>query len=138
VTTTDRHGAIHDYRARKIVVATGYYDLTNQLNIPGEELEKVFHYYKEAHPYYDTDVVVIGGKNSAAEAALDLWRHGARVTLIHRGAQMHNHDQILGAARHREPHQSRGNRSAFQQHRPRDWAGLGGGDDAGGPAPREK
>ena len=91
VTTTDRHGAIHDYRARKIVVATGYYDLTNQLNIPGEELEKVFHYYKEAHPYYDTDVVVIGGKNSAAEAALDLWRHGARVTLIHRGAQMHNH-----------------------------------------------
>lgn len=91
VTTSDRHGVIHDYRARKIVVATGYYDLANNLNIPGEDLEKVFHYYKEPHPYYDTDVVVIGGKNSAAEAALDLWRHGARVTLVHRGLQVHSH-----------------------------------------------
>jgi thioredoxin reductase (NADPH) len=91
VTTSNRNGAIHDYRARKIVVATGYYDLANELKIPGEDLDKVFHYYKEPHPYYDTDVVIIGGKNSAAEAALDLWRHGARVTLVHRGAQMHNH-----------------------------------------------
>jgi thioredoxin reductase (NADPH) len=91
VTTTDRHSAIHDYRARKIVLATGYYDLANQLEIPGEDLDKVFHYYREPHPYYDTDVVVIGGKNSAAEAALDLWRHGARVTLVHRGPQMHEH-----------------------------------------------
>jgi thioredoxin reductase (NADPH) len=91
ITTTDRHGAIHDYQARKVVVATGYYDLANKLGIPGEDREKVFHYYKEPHPYYDTDVVVIGGKNSAAEAALDLWRHGARVTLIHRGPQMHLH-----------------------------------------------
>jgi thioredoxin reductase (NADPH) len=91
VTTTDRHSAIHDYRARKIVLATGYYDLANQLDIPGEDLDKVFHYYREPHPYYDTDVVVIGGKNSAAEAALDLWRHGARVTLVHRGPQMHEH-----------------------------------------------
>ena len=91
VTTTDRHNAIHDYRARKIVLATGYYDLANKLDIPGEDLDKVSHYYREAHPYSDTDVVVIGGKNSAAEAALDLWRHGARVTLVHRGAQMHDH-----------------------------------------------
>jgi len=91
VTTTDRHDAIHDYRARKIVVATGYYDLANQIDIPGEDLEKVFHYYREPHPYFDSDVVVIGGKNSAAEAALDLWRHGARVTLVHRGSQMHQH-----------------------------------------------
>jgi thioredoxin reductase (NADPH) len=91
VTTTDRQGAIHDYRARKIVVATGYYDLANMIGIPGEDREKVFHYYREPHPYYDTDVVVIGGKNSAAEAALDLWRHGARVTLVHRGPQMHHH-----------------------------------------------
>jgi thioredoxin reductase (NADPH) len=91
VTATDRFNAIHDYRARKIVVATGYYDLANQLDIPGENLDKVFHYYRDPHPYYDTDVVVIGGKNSAAEVALDLWRHGARVTLVHRGAQMHNH-----------------------------------------------
>ncbi len=91
VTTTDRHTAIHDYRARKIVIATGYYDLANQIGVPGEDLDKVFHYYREPHPYYDTDVVVIGGKNSAAEAALDLWRHGARVTLVHRGPQMHHH-----------------------------------------------
>ncbi|MGA7300662.1 MAG: NAD(P)-binding domain-containing protein, partial [Candidatus Sulfotelmatobacter sp.] len=85
------HGAIHDYRARKIILATGYYDLANQLEIRGEDLEKVFHYYREPHPYFDTDVLVIGGKNSAAEAALDLWRHGARVTLVHRGPQIHNH-----------------------------------------------
>jgi thioredoxin reductase (NADPH) len=91
VTTTDRQNAIHDYSARKIVLATGYYDLANQLDIPGEDMEKVFHYYRDPHPYFDSDVVVIGGKNSAAEAALDLWRHGARVTLVHRGSQMHNH-----------------------------------------------
>jgi thioredoxin reductase (NADPH) len=91
VTATDRHDRIHDYRARKIVVATGYYDLPNQMDIPGEELPKVFHYYREPHPYYDTDVVVIGGKNSAAEAALDLWRHGARVSLVYRGAHIHPH-----------------------------------------------
>jgi thioredoxin reductase (NADPH) len=91
VTTTNRHDAIQDYRARKIVLATGYYDLANQLGIPGEDLDKVFHYYREPHPYFDCDIVVIGGKNSAAEAALDLWRHGARVTLVHRGPQMHNH-----------------------------------------------
>jgi thioredoxin reductase (NADPH) len=91
VTTSGRHGEIHDYRARKIVVATGYYDLANLINVPGEDLDKVFHYYKEPHPYYDTDVVVIGGKNSAAEAALDLWRHGARVTLVHHHGQMHPH-----------------------------------------------
>jgi thioredoxin reductase (NADPH) len=91
VTATDRHDAIHDYRARKIVLATGYYDLSNKLGVAGEDSSKVFHYYREAHPYYDTDVVVIGGKNSAAEAALDLWRHGARVALVYRGAQMHHH-----------------------------------------------
>jgi len=91
VATSDRHDAIHDYRARKIVVATGYYDLANELDIPGEDVDKVFHYYREPHPYFDSDVVVIGGKNSAAEAALDLWRHGARVTLVHRGPQMHAH-----------------------------------------------
>jgi thioredoxin reductase (NADPH) len=91
VTTTSRHGSIHDYRARKIILATGYYDLANRLNVPGEDLQKVFHYYREPHPYYDTDVLIVGGKNSAAEAALDLWRHGARVTLVHRAEQIHNH-----------------------------------------------
>jgi thioredoxin reductase (NADPH) len=77
-----------EYAARKIIIATGYYDLPNKLGIPGEDLPHVSHYYKEAHPYWRQDVVVVGGKNSAAEAALDLWRGGARVTLVHRRAQL--------------------------------------------------
>jgi thioredoxin reductase (NADPH) len=91
VTTIDTHEQVHEYKARKIIVATGYYDLPNYLGIPGEDLPKVLHYYKEPHPFYDTDVVVIGGKNSAAISALDLWRHGARVTLVHRGPELHSH-----------------------------------------------
>jgi thioredoxin reductase (NADPH) len=83
--TTDRLGCQHLYQARKIVLATGYYDVPNLLNVPGEDLAKVIHYYKEPHPYYDHDVAVIGAKNSAAIAALELWWTGARVTLIHRG-----------------------------------------------------
>ena len=90
ITANDRTGKIYDYRARKVVVSTGYYDLPNLMGIPGEDLPKVYHYYREPHPYYDMDVVVIGGKNSAAEAALDLWRHGARVTLVHRHAGLHD------------------------------------------------
>ena len=77
--------------SRKIILATGYYDLPNYLGIPGEDLPNVMHYYHDPHPYYGMDVLVIGGKNSAAIAALDLWRHGARVTLVHRGAEMHGH-----------------------------------------------
>ena len=73
------------FLARKLVVATGYYDLPNQLSIPGEDLPKVTHYYREPHPFNNSDVVVVGAKNSAAIAALELWRHGARVTLVHRG-----------------------------------------------------
>ncbi|MBI3484808.1 MAG: YpdA family putative bacillithiol disulfide reductase, partial [Acidobacteria bacterium] len=76
------------YSARKIVVATGYYDLPNRLGISGEDLPHVSHYYTEAHPCWGQDVVVVGGKNSAAEAALDLWRGGARVTLVHRRAEL--------------------------------------------------
>jgi thioredoxin reductase (NADPH) len=91
VHTTDRFGRMLHHRARKLVVATGYYDLPNYLGIPGEGLSKVKHYYHEPHPFYGLDVLVIGGKNSAAIAALDLWRHGAKVTLVHRGAEMHRH-----------------------------------------------
>ena len=75
-----------EYQARKIVMATGYYDVPNKLNVPGEELDKVIHYYKEPHPYYNHDVMVVGAKNSAAIAALELFWTGARVTLVHRGA----------------------------------------------------
>ncbi len=91
VHTTDRFGRTLQHRARKLVVATGYYDLPNYLGIPGEDLSKVKHYYHEPHPFYGLDILVIGGKNSAAIAALDLWRHGARVTLVHRGSEMHRH-----------------------------------------------
>jgi thioredoxin reductase (NADPH) len=80
-----------EYRARKLIVATGYYDLPNVLGIDGEQMPKVFHYYREPHPFFDCDVVVIGGKNSAAISALELWRHGARVTIVHRREGMGAH-----------------------------------------------
>jgi thioredoxin reductase (NADPH) len=86
VATTDRLGCRRDYTTRNVVLATGYYDVPNLLKVPGEDLPKVLHYYKEAHPYYGQDVAVIGAKNSAAIAALELHWTGARVTLIHRGA----------------------------------------------------
>lgn len=106
----DRFGRSRKYHARALVVATGYYDLPNYLDIPGEDLPKVFHYYHDPHPYADQDVLVIGGKNSAAIAALDLWRHGARVTLVHRGEKMHRHvkywimPDIENRIRHNEIH----------------------------------
>jgi len=91
VHTTDRFGRHGAFHARKLAIATGYYDLPNYLNIPGESLSKVHHYYFDPHPFSGMDVVVIGGKNSAAIAALELWRSGARVTLVHRSAEMHRH-----------------------------------------------
>jgi len=91
VTSMDQFARQRSYVARKVILATGYYDLPNYLEVPGEELPKVLHYYNDPHPYYDQNILVIGGKNSAAIAALDLWRHGARVTLVHRGEAMHRH-----------------------------------------------
>ena len=82
--TTDMHGRQREYGARKLILATGYYDRPNHMNVPGEDLPKVLHYYREPHPFFGLDVLVVGGKNSAAIAALELWRHGARVTLVHR------------------------------------------------------
>ena len=76
------------WQARAVILAIGYYDLPNFLNVPGEELPHVSHYYREAHSHYRQRVVVVGGKNSAAEAALELYRAGAHVTLIHRHAQL--------------------------------------------------
>jgi thioredoxin reductase (NADPH) len=83
-TELQANGESRRYRARKLIVATGYYDDPNYLGIPGEELPKVSHYYTEAHPFYDRQVAIIGAGNSAADAALELFRGGARVTLIHR------------------------------------------------------
>ncbi len=84
VVTKTEKGTEERYSSKKIAVATGYYDLPNELGVPGEELPHVSHYYTEPHEFWNQDVVVIGGKNSAAEAALDLFRNGARVTLVHR------------------------------------------------------
>jgi thioredoxin reductase (NADPH) len=91
VLTVDLHERVHEYRARKLVISTGYYDLPNLMDVEGEDLPKVFHYYREPHPYFDCDVLVVGGKNSAAIASLELWRHGARVTLVHREPALHSH-----------------------------------------------
>jgi thioredoxin reductase (NADPH) len=88
VVTTTEEGTEHRYQSKKIAVATGYYDLPNLLGVPGEDLPHVSHYYTEPHEYWNQDVVVIGGKNSAAEAALDLYRNGARVTLVHRNKDL--------------------------------------------------
>lgn len=78
------HGALRT-PARAVVVATGYFGSPNYLRVPGEDLPNVSHVYREGHEAFDQDVVVVGGGNSAAEAALDLWRSGARVTLVHFG-----------------------------------------------------
>src|SRR5207245_1740872 len=74
--------------ARSVVLAIGYYDHPNMLNVPGEDLPGVHHYYSDPHPYYRQRVVIIGGGNSAAEAALDLFRNGAHVTLVHRWPEL--------------------------------------------------
>jgi len=70
-----------------VIVATGYYDHPNYMNIPGEDLDKVLHYFKEPHPFFDMDVTVIGGKNSAVDAAIELNKAGARVTVLYRGSE---------------------------------------------------
>ena len=74
------------HRARAVVVATGFFDLPMRLEVPGEDLPKVTHYYREPYPFVRQKVVVVGARNSAAKAALDCYRHGAEVTLVVRSA----------------------------------------------------
>lgn len=83
-----RSGRRREQRARAVVVATGSFHGPNELGVPGEDLSKVSHYYDEAHPYFDQDVVVVGGGNSAVEACLELFRAQARVTLVHFGRDL--------------------------------------------------
>lgn len=85
VDTRSRLGVRRVRQARAVVLAMGYYDWPNLLGVPGEDLPHVRHYYDEPHPYYRQRVVIVGGRNSAAEAALELYRNGAHVTLVHRG-----------------------------------------------------
>ena len=85
VTTRTSRGATRVREARNVVLAMGYYDQPVMLNIPGEDLPHVSHFYQEAHPYYRQRVVIVGGKNSAAEAALEIHRAGGHATIVHRG-----------------------------------------------------
>lgn len=71
-----------DYQTKKIVMATGFYDLPNLMNVPGEDLPKVMHYYKEPWPFIGQKILVVGGANSAVDAALETWRKGAEVSMV--------------------------------------------------------
>src|SRR5262245_36052736 len=88
VGTQSSRGVRRVRHGRSVILAIGYYDQPNMLNVPGEDLPHVHHYYSEPHPYYRQRVVIVGGGNSAAEAALEMYRAGAHVTLVHRAPQL--------------------------------------------------
>src|SRR5438552_11655757 len=88
VETGSSKGVRRVRHARHLVLAIGYYDHPNRLNVPGEDLPHVHHYYSEAHPFYRQRVVVVGGGNSAAEWSLELYRAGAHVTMVHRRPEL--------------------------------------------------
>jgi thioredoxin reductase (NADPH) len=83
VRTRRMNGTEHVVVARAVAIATGGFGDPNWLDVPGEQLPKVLHWYKEPYPFYDQDVLVVGGRNSAVEAALELYRNGTRVTMVH-------------------------------------------------------
>ncbi|GIP27264.1 hypothetical protein J23TS9_23940 [Paenibacillus sp. J23TS9] len=85
VETVDRTGTHHQYEARNVVISTGYFDHPNYIGIPGEDLDKVTHYFREAHPYSGMKVAIIGGSNSAVDAAMELIRVGAKIDMVYRG-----------------------------------------------------
>ncbi|WP_283094522.1 NAD(P)-binding domain-containing protein [Paenibacillus sp. ATY16] len=89
VQAVDHLGRVAQFEARQIVIATGIYDHPRLMGVPGEHIPKVHHYYTEGHSYSGRSVLVAGGKNSAIEAAIDLYRNGAKVTLVHRGATVY-------------------------------------------------
>ena len=88
VATTDRFGGQHTYETKNLVIATGYFDNPNRLNVPGEDLPKVSSFYKEAHPYAGLRVAIIGGNNSAVDASIELERAGAEGTGICRRTEI--------------------------------------------------
>ena len=88
VDTHSGRGVRRSVHGRTVVVATGAYDVPNRIGVPGEDLPHVSHYYTQPHPFFRKKVVIVGGKNSAAEAALDLYRAGAKVTIVHRREAM--------------------------------------------------
>ncbi len=95
VTTVKKEGELFyiqsnkdQYIASNLIICTGFYDIPKLLNVPGEELPKVSHYFKEAHPYVMKKTMVVGASNSAVDAALEIWRKGGDVTMIVRGPQI--------------------------------------------------
>ncbi len=88
ILTRGARGARRTHLSRNVILATGYYDNPNLLGVPGEDLPHVSHYYSEPHAFFRKRVVVVGGRNSAAEAALDLFRSGVQVLLVHRGSRL--------------------------------------------------
>jgi thioredoxin reductase (NADPH) len=88
VDTRSSRGVRRSWHARTVVLATGAYDFPNRMGVPGEDLPHVSHYYSQPHPFFRKKVVIVGGKNSAAEAALDLFRSGAFPTIVHRRAAL--------------------------------------------------
>ncbi|MBP2001010.1 thioredoxin reductase (NADPH) [Paenibacillus shirakamiensis] len=80
--------ATHAYPTRQVILSSGYFDHPNIIGIPGEETEKVTHYFREAHPYTGMKVTIIGGSNSAVDAAMELLRVGAEITMVYRGADL--------------------------------------------------
>jgi thioredoxin reductase (NADPH) len=88
VTSQPASGEARTRTARSVVLASGAYDMPNRLGVPGEDLPHVSHYYREPHVYYRRRVVIVGGKNSAAEAALDIFRNGGEARIVHRGPAM--------------------------------------------------
>ena len=91
VVTMDRHGCEQRYGARKVVLATGYYDVANRLNVPGEDLPKVLHYYKEPHPYYDQDVLVVGREELGGYLRAGTFLDRGACHPGTRGAGIHHH-----------------------------------------------
>jgi len=79
---------LNTYLAKKVIISTGFYDILNLLNVEGEHLPKVFHYYKEAHPFLLQDIAVVGASNSSVDAALEIYRKGGNVTMIIRGSEI--------------------------------------------------
>ena len=117
VHTTNLHGHKREYHARKLILATGYYDRPNYMNIPGEELPKVMHYYREPHPFFGLNVLIVGrqelGRYCRAGAV-------AARRACHAGASRSGHQQfgeVLDQAGHRESHQGRAGECLFQQPR---------------------
>ena len=96
IETRSKAGITRLREARHVIFAIGYYDHPVMLGIPGEELPHVHHYYGEPHPHYRQRVVIVGGGNSAAESALEMFRAGAHVTLVHRNPQLKS-TIVLGA-----------------------------------------